>query len=166
MMSIYDYLPSYPKEEIDYAILNLDSEFKYLLYMLFENEFCYNKEYYIYEVLIPKIIDIIEKRKKENNKKNDYLISKFGLIKINIYNVNHNLLDLARYYMDKIKNYQDLLNICSIKEIVIALLIKRLEIRYDYKLKDIIELFNININELKRIRMEIVPLLEEKRKVK
>ena len=166
LITIYDYLKDYSKEEINFAIANLSNDFKYLLYMLFENQIYSNKEFYLFKVLIPKLKDILKKNRNLNNKKNDYLISKSGLIKINVYRVNNNLLDLARYYMEEISiNYQDFLKVYSIKELVIALLLKKISLKYNYTLKDMIELFNINIEELKRINKEIVPLLDKEGKM-
>ena len=156
--TIYELLDNYSKEEIDLVINCLNKNNKSLLYLMYGTNLskpilCNNKKVRknFLNLLLPRMRKILEANEDITNE----------------ITVNPNVLKTSLSIIEQLNNYEYQSLSYPLNELVIALLIKRLEIRYDYNLKDIIELFNININELKRINEEIVPLLDnEKRKIK
>ena len=77
-----------------------------------------------------------------------------------ILNINVNLLNRVKIIMQELKKdeYKSLLEIYSLKEILIVLLVKRLD--NTYSLDDILKLFNIKSIELYNITSQMLKLLK------
>ena len=158
--TIYEILYEYKKEKIDLVLKCLNENNKSLLYLMFgfdlNNPILCNNQIVIKNftnLLLPRIRNILEGMED---------ITKEITVSPNVLNASFSIID--QLYNQE---YQYLVYVYSFKEVIVALLIKKLETRYDYSFKDIVELFDINIEELKKIKEEIVPLLDnEKRKLK
>ncbi len=177
-ITIYQVLNGYPKEEIDDAIEKLNIREKQLLYARFGYDLNnpdvsrwdakYNQE--LISELIPRLRFILEENRKLKKEKSvtkkelKVNLIDFKGIKLNLYKFDLKLIEIINNILES-EEYTSLLNQYQTYEIVIALLLKRLYDTYDYDLKDILEIFNISIEELKRINKEIVPLLVKESKM-
>ena len=174
IQTIYQRFKDHPKEEVDRVLSLLTSKDHETLYLRYGSDLenpdsrLFKKKYKReFRILVLKIKLLLEnkleprKTYQEEEKSENYSYSKFPNQGVKDFQINSNLLNVIQVNVFELKKekYKSLVEIYSLKKVLIGLLLIRLNNKYDYGLKDILETFNIKIEELKEINEEIVPLL-------
>ncbi len=180
--TIYELLSPYSKEEIDLVLNSLDETDSNLIYLRYgaylENPCSSNwkKEYRtdFYRSLIPKIrVKLKNNRKKEKDVyekfRDTYLKEVKDLtfkinslnnidLELNYDNPNLALLKKVLIVLQNIKNeHKELFDMITLKEYLIFVVTMKMD---KYNLNDVMKLFNVNKEEIDKIKYNILSLLK------
>ncbi len=163
--TIYDYFKEYKKEDIDLAIKYLSFEDKYLIYLKYgwdlNNPNSSNWKIEYNYIFINGILPRIKKQLLLNYKKRieDYLNCPDEL-ENDFKDINIHLLKTLKIIMQELRKdeYKSLFEMYSVKEILIVLLVKKLN--NNYNRNDILKLFNMEYEEFISIARKMLIALK------